>query len=295
MAKATDWWTDNWDLVRGCSPVGAACKFCWLKAMMARFDHLGDFDVVRTLPHKLGIPLRARKPRIYATTLMGDLFHKDVPPDFILSVFKVMAGAPKKHRFVLLTKRWKQAAGHFVIASKMGYRSDDRVLLMGSAWDQESVNEAVESLRAVEEVNGRWGLHLEPLLGRVDLQAIDALGYWKWSRSENYQQWFPNPSSRLSWVVAGGENGKGTRTIHPHWVDSLRRQCRAARVPLWFKGWGWTGRYCPGCQEFLFDPKPHLGEACGTCHHRVEYRNYHKATGYKLPDAEMQLETPWQS
>jgi protein gp37 len=269
--KDTDWWTDNWDLLRGCTPVGAGCKFCWLRDMMNRFDHLGNFDEVVIRPQNLGKPMRARKPRIYATCLMGDLFHEQVPPDFILSAVKVISGAPKQHFFVLLTKRWGSAAGHMLNLFKMGHRSR-RVILMGSAWDDISARAASDQLRKVEQVGLRWGLHLEPLLGAVS----------------------PESFAGADWIVVGGENNRThARPMDPRWVMPIMRGCDNRGVAFWFKGHGNTGRWCPSCNEFLIDPSPGRGPTCGTCMSPVEYRRYKKNTGHDLGGMTC-LERPWE-
>src|SRR3990172_8343808 len=121
MAK--DWWDYSWNLAVGCTKVSVECQHCWAEVMAKRLRAMGRKeyqDVVTDKGHwtnrvslvesRLGDPLKLRKPRVIAVNLMGDLFHEDVPWEFIARVFGVMYRAPK-HRFIILTKRPDRAVG----------------------------------------------------------------------------------------------------------------------------------------------------------------------------------------
>jgi protein gp37 len=97
------YWEKAWSLVEGCTPVSEACDHCWLKSMTERF-HGGTFSEVRMQPDRMQIPLRTRKPTVFA--IWSDLFHKEVSKYFIMRVFDVMNNSrPLGHTFVVLTKR----------------------------------------------------------------------------------------------------------------------------------------------------------------------------------------------
>ena len=228
MEKERDpgqWWDKSWSVVTGCTPAGAGCDHCWARSLVTRFPvaHNGaNFGNVRCWPERLDEPLRRRKPTVYAVSLLGDLFHRDMPRGFLVHVFNAMLdGKSLKHRFVLLTKRPALAADFI---ARPPYNLGNRILLLASCWDQPSTDAACAALSAVPGL--RWGMHLEPLLAAVDLEMP-----FGWPE-ENAN------ATRPVWVVVGGENGPGARPMDPQWAVSLRDQCRAAGVPFWFKGWG---------------------------------------------------------
>jgi protein gp37 len=98
-------WTDGtWNPLTGCTKVSAGCDNCYAKTMHERFNGKGSFDTVTLHPLRLDQPLRWRKPSMVFVNSMSDLFHKDVPDEYIARVFKAMARAPQ-HTFQLLTKR----------------------------------------------------------------------------------------------------------------------------------------------------------------------------------------------
>jgi protein gp37 len=214
-------------------------------------------------------PLRWKRPRRIFVCAHGDLFHEDVPDEWIDRVFAVMALAPH-HQFQVLTKRsarmreWMSRAGvagngrsypgHTILAAMDGLsraKWPDLLWPLPNVWlgvsveDQARADERVPDLLATPAAV-RW-LSCEPLLGPVDLE-----------------QWLICPNARdgllmdpstgqyeccagcdwtgliggLDWVVAGGESGAGARPMHPDWARSLRDQCTAAGVPFLFKQWG---------------------------------------------------------
>lgn len=224
------WWTEAWSPVTGCTPAGAGCDHCWARAMVRRFGSLhagrfGDwlpFDRVVCHPGALDKPLHWRKPRVVLVSMLGDLFHEQVPEVFIGEVALRMRMAAN-HTYCILTKRPQRAARH--IADVWPHRFSSRSYLMASVWDQASTDAACAAFSALP-AGVRWGLHVEPMLG-----PIVAVNVWAECRTGEHE---PSPS----WVVCGGENGPGARPMDPRWSLDLREQCRAAGVPFWWKGPG---------------------------------------------------------
>lgn len=274
-------WTDaTWNPVTGCSKVSAGCKHCYAEREWPRMTKLAqayagrDFTDVRTHADRLDQPIRWKKPRIIFVNSMSDLFHPDVPFEFIDRVFAVMALA-KQHVFQVLTKRPERMLEYFKSfndrsAEARGFNvcawadktfgiSDAQIADIGrtpkglpNVWlgvsveDQAAANDRIPLLLDTPAAV-RW-ISAEPLLGPVRLSGlfglitddedvrIDALnGSFITSR---YQE-EPTPlGARIDWVVVGGESGPKARPMHPDWARSLRDQCAAAGVPFLFKQWG---------------------------------------------------------
>lgn len=206
-------WTDaTWNPVTGCSKVSPGCQHCYAERLAHRLKAMGvptyrnAFEVTLH-PHVLERPLHWRRPRRVFVNSMSDLFHEEVPEDFIRSVFSVMARAPQ-HVFQILTKR---ADRLLEVASKLPWPSN--------VWQGVSVESAaytwrIDRLRRVP-ATVRF-LSIEPLLGPIPDLPLDG----------------------ISWVIVGGESGYGHRPADPDWVRILRDQCVAAHVPFFFKQWG---------------------------------------------------------
>src|SRR5579872_7070650 len=206
-------WTDaTWNPVTGCTKISPGCKHCYAERMSRRLKAMGQSNYANgfrlTLqPQMLHLPLTWRKPRRIFVNSMSDLFHEDVPVDYIQRVFDVMGNTPW-HQYQVLTKRSKRLA-------KL-----DRVLAWhSSVW----MGVSVENERHVHRIDDLRGtgaqvkfLSLEPLLGplgELDLTGID-------------------------WVIVGGESGPSARPMDPVWVHEIRDQCSAVGVAFFFKQWG---------------------------------------------------------
>jgi protein gp37 len=158
-------------------------------------------------PHMLELPLRWRKPQIIFVNSMSDLFHADVPDEYLRQVFDVMRRG-HWHLFQVLTKRADRLA-------ELGPSLDwPENVWMGVSVESVAYRARIDGLRSVR-ARTRF-LSLEPLLGSLpdlDLEGID-------------------------WVIAGGESGPGARPMDGDWVRDIRDQCRRADVPFFFKQWG---------------------------------------------------------
>jgi len=211
-------WTDaTWNPVRGCTKISPGCKHCYAETFAERFrgvpghPYEQGFDL-RLVPGKLGEPLRWSKPRMIFVNSMSDLFHEDVPDDYILSVANVMQTA-HWHTYQVLTKR----AGRLQELLRTTLR--EQALLPHIWWgvsveDREHGFPRIDLLRDAPAVV-RF-LSVEPLL--EDLRAINLSG--------------------IHWVIVGGESGHGARPMQRAWVESIREQCANAGVPFFFKQWG---------------------------------------------------------
>lgn len=277
-ATSTIEWTQaTWNPVRGCSKVSEGCRNCYAMNIAARFSgpglpyeglaerHGGKAqwtNRVVTVEDSLTLPLTWKAPRRIFVSSMSDLFHEDVPQEFIYRVSHIMLKTPQ-HTYQVLTKRPERMAGVWLtslhcewLRERLGnHLLTDAVIhhMLRHVWMGTSVeDQAAADIRIPDllKVLARVRfLSCEPLLGPVDLQSVcpqvgpddtssslDALEGFRFCRSQedNWGEDIP----RVHWVIAGGESGPGARPMHPDWARSLRDQCRAAGVPFFFKQWG---------------------------------------------------------
>jgi protein gp37 len=237
-----EWTEATWNPVTGCAKVSQGCKNCYAERDWARLSantqtvYYGRaFTDVRCHPERLDQPLRWTKPRLIFVNSMSDLFHQDVPDEFIAEVFVTMAKCPQ-HTFQILTKR--PGRMYELLSNALPYAGPKwplpNVWLGVSVEDQASADARIPLLlRAPAAV--RW-ISAEPLLALVDLRLM--------ARSYGFPQHIARDGRAigmpqgLHWVVAGGESGPKARPMHPDWLRSLRDQCQAAGVPFFFKQWG---------------------------------------------------------
>jgi protein gp37 len=263
-------WTDaTWNPVTGCTKVSPGCDHCYAATFAERWrgvpgHHFENGFDLTLRPDKLTLPMSWRAPRRIFVNSMSDLFHADVPEDYIASVFAVMAATPQ-HTYQVLTKRHarmrallrspdftRRVTDHLAILAR--HRDGGQPVMdpIALAWPLPNVWLGV----SVEDQ--RWAdirvpvlldtpaavrfLSCEPLLGRLDLG--------RWLGIEHYDSfgWGEEllaalagrvgPAGGLHWVIVGGESGHRARPMDPEWVRDLREQCQAARVPFLFKQWG---------------------------------------------------------
>ncbi|WP_028029916.1 phage Gp37/Gp68 family protein [Gemmobacter nectariphilus] len=273
-------WTDaTWNPITGCSIVDAGCTNCY--AMQLAGTRLRNHPSragltrvsggrpkwtgeVRFNEQWLDQPLRWTRPRMIFVCAHGDLFHEAVPDEWIDQVFAIMADCPQ-HTFQVLTKRPERMASYLTTrrAGKslqppiggglLGYHPfNSEILPPRNIWigtsisDQASADLRIPHLLATPAAV-RF-LSAEPLLGPVDLRAVDpgiACGAWcKGGCGVSGDNECGRESPSLDWVIVGGESGPGARPMHPDWARSLRDQCVAAGVPFFFKQWGeWESVY----------------------------------------------------
>lgn len=257
-------WTDPWSLVEGCTPVSPGCANCWLASMARRFQPVlvnpgsGQFNgVIKCREDRLDIPLRARKPRVYA--IWSDLFHESVPVDFLNSTFDTMNKA-KHHRFIIITKRPERAADY--LRSWPEWSPMPNVTILVTMEDQDRANERAPEAMSLASVGWKVGALCEPLMGPIDLGRIyshgesEGGGSWgSWDScisGKRLDVWSDSEvdSPKLAWLITGGESGPSARPAHPDWVRALRDQAQAAGTPFLFKQWG---EWAP-CRDDYPDP-----------------------------------------
>lgn len=264
-----------WNPVIGCTKIKSGCKFCWAERLhdrryLAWFAKLTDwttcpkqywlpFSEVQLLPQRLDgprTPLHWRKPRTIFVCSMSDIFHKDVPFEFIDDMAAVIRQCPQ-HTFQLFTKRWERALAHSEQAI-----SDfpPNVHLFFSVSTQPELDEAVPYLLPIPAA--KRGLSLEPLLGAVKLTGVrleknaslNCLTGWQ----ENY--WNRNViTSRSLWnnkldsVIVGCESGPNRRPCKLEWIRSIVKQCQDAGVCVYVKQMEIAGKVCTDMSRFPED------------------------------------------
>ena len=219
MAQSSIEWTEmTWNPVTGCSKVSAGCKFCYAEAFAKRLQAMGvekyrnGFDLTLQ-PESLEEPYRWKKSRIVFVNSMSDLFHEDVPINYIQRVFEVMNDTPQ-HIYQVLTKRG-ELLRNYDAAGKLNWTPN---IWMGVSIEDERVLHRVDDLRSTgAEVKF---LSCEPLIG--PLPNLDLTG--------------------MDWVIVGGESGRKPRPMNPKWVREIRDNCQDSGVAFFFKQWGGTNK-----------------------------------------------------
>jgi protein gp37 len=215
-----EWTEATWNPVTGCTKVSAGCKNCYAERLALRLQAMSNrrykngFHI--TLHEDVvDLPRSWRTPRTIFVNSMSDLFHQDIPLDFIQRVFATMRDCPQ-HTFQILTKRSDRV---LAVASKIEW---PRNVWMGVSVEDSRVLSRIDDLRRVP-ANIRF-LSCEPLIGsltRIDLRNIH-------------------------WVIVGGESGPFARPMKIEWVREIFRACRKADVPFFFKQWGGVRKHITG-------------------------------------------------
>ena len=215
-----EWTEDTWNPVTGCDIVSPGCKFCYAERMSKRLQAMGipkyrNGFKLTIHPELVDEPRKWRSPRLVFVNSMSDLFHPDVPLDFVKNVFKVMAETPQ-HTYQVLTKRAERL---LEISLELSWTEN---IWMGVSVETSAYKNRIDCLRQVP-ANVRF-LSLEPLikpLGKLDLTGIH-------------------------WVIVGGESGPGARPMKEEWVQDIHRQCDEQRVLFFFKQWGGVNKKSKG-------------------------------------------------
>ena len=274
--SAIEWTDTTWNPVVGCAKVSPGCKNCYAETMAARHvlmsralkresPYLPVVDAERrrwngravTLPARLAEPLSWKKPRRVFVNSMSDLFHDDVPFEFIAAVFGVMAATPR-HTYQVLTKRparmlewfaWLNQHGHERRPPPTGdFRPFDdgararhvwvdlaeHTIATTASWPLSNVwlgvsteNQATADERIPLLLQAPAAVRFisaEPLLEPIDLRRVGPM------REGN--------SNGVDWIIIGGESGPGARRCELGWISSLIQQCEAAHVACFVKQLG---------------------------------------------------------
>ena len=227
----------TWSPTTGCGPGLPCYERCWARAYHVRYRG-GDFSV-KLHPSKLDEPLRLRKPSTIGVCLMGDLFHEDVPLDFLTKIAVTMERAvnARGHRFLVLTKRPDRMADWL---QGVGERPPEGIWWGVSVEDQATADARIPILLDTPAAH-RW-VSLEPQVGAVDLTG--------WLRTFYSGDWGAPPGTirsgarekKLDLVIQGCESGPRRRPFSAQWARDVRDQCKEARVPFALKQMAIGGR-----------------------------------------------------
>jgi len=229
-----EWTGSTWNPVTGCDKVSTGCEHCYAERQARRLQAMGVHKYrngfkVTIHPHVLEEPLKWSKPRITFVNSMSDLFHDDIPFDYVEQIFDVMRRA-HQHVFQILTKRSKKLVRAY---KRLNWPEN---VWMGVTVESRPYLYRINDLRKID-ARIKF-LSLEPLLG--PLVDIDLTG--------------------IDWVVVGGESGPGARIMKEEWIWDIKQQCDQQNVPFFFKQWGGinkkqTGRLLRGK---IYDEMPPL-------------------------------------
>jgi len=218
--SSIEWTESTWNPVTGCTKISPGCKYCYAERMAERLQAMGQANYrngfeLTLHPQMLDLPLRWKKPQTIFVNSMSDLFHEDVPVEYIHRVFDVMRRA-SWHRFQVLTKRAERLAE---LDPTLRWAAN---IWMGVSVESDKYRSRIDGLRSTS-AKLRF-LSLEPLLG--PLHGLDLRG--------------------IHWVIVGGESGPRARPMDPEWAKNVRDQCRRAKVPFFFKQWGGKNKKATG-------------------------------------------------
>lgn len=221
MAQSSIEWTEmTWNPTTGCDKISAGCKFCYAEIMSKRLQAMGvekykDNFEVRIHEEALKIPYTWKNSKVVFVNSMSDLFHKDIPLDFIKKVFKVMNNNPQ-HVFQVLTKRAERL---LELHTELKWTHN---IWMGVSVENEKVKGRINYLR---QTNAKVKfLSLEPLIGPLPNLNLD----------------------RIDWVIVGGESGHKPRKMDADWVIDIQEQCEKNEVAFFFKQWGGKNKKASG-------------------------------------------------
>lgn len=213
-----EWTEQTWNPVTGCTKISPGCKYCYAEVMAKRLQAMGapgyenGFRQITLMHERLGQPIARKKPTVYFVNSMSDLFHEEVPFEFIDKVFNTIRLTPQ-HAYQILTKR----------AERMNEYFQTR-FVPDNAWLGVSVEDRKYGLARIpylQAINAKTRfLSIEPLLedlGRFSLRGI-------------------------RWVIVGGESGSKARPMEESWVLKIRDRCERSDIDFFFKQWGSWGR-----------------------------------------------------
>jgi protein gp37 len=211
-----EWTESTWNPLTGCTKISLGCKHCYAERMAKRLQAMGQPNYrngfkLTLHDHALETPLQWKQPQMIFVNSMSDLFHDEVPLEFIQKVFDTMTKA-SWHTFQVLTKR---SARLLALDKELIWPMN---VWMGVSVENMDYTFRIDHLRQSNAITKF--LSLEPLLGPLTNLNLNG----------------------IHWVIVGGESGPGSRPIHLSWVVDIRDQCQEANVPFFFKQWGGTNK-----------------------------------------------------
>lgn len=228
-------WTEvTWNPVTGCSKVSPGCQNCYAEKMAIRLKAMNSKNYINGFQvtchdHLVGLPLKWKKSRTVFVNSMSDIFHEEVPTDFILKIFKTM-NLTNQHIFQLLTKRTER-----LLELNKSIKWSENIW-MGATVESANYTSRIENLvRSDAKIKF---LSIEPLLedlGKLNLSGID-------------------------WVIVGGESGPNSRPMEEAWVLNIKEQCNENRIPFFFKQWGGRNKKKAGrlLKGITWDEQPRI-------------------------------------
>lgn len=210
--SSIEWTESTWNPISGCTKVSPGCRFCFAERMAKRLKAMSSANYENGFKltlheHVLELPLTWQKPQTIFVNSMSDLFHKNVPFEFIQRMFDVMNKA-YWHKFQILTKRSERL---FELDPMLRWTNN---IWMGVSVENENYNYRIEHLRYTH-AKVKF-LSIEPLIGPIEKLDL----------------------TNINWVIVGGESGPGARPMQEEWVITIRDECKKAKVPFFFKQWG---------------------------------------------------------
>lgn len=207
-----EWTERTWNPVTGCTKQSEGCAHCYAEVMSRRLCAMGNpkyANGFKSTTHleALKEPFNWKKPSTIFVCSMSDLFHKDVPFEFIDKVFSVIKDTPQ-HNYQILTKRAERMAEYFTT------RKIPHNAWVGVTVENEETKSRIDYIRHLDATVKF--LSCEPLLG--DLEELNLDG--------------------INWIIVGGESGSQARPMKEEWVLNIKRQADANNIPFFFKQWG---------------------------------------------------------
>jgi protein gp37 len=209
-----EWTQLTWNPTTGCTKISDGCVFCYAHPLSLRLKAMGlekyrnGFQLTLH-PQELNKPFTWKKPKIVFVNSMSDLFHHEVPIDFVKKVFRVMNETPQ-HNYQLLTKRSERV---LQIANQLNWTQN---IWLGVSVENEKVTSRIKNL--IDCPAKTKFLSCEPLIGQI--KTLDKY------------------IDKLDWIIVGGESGAGARPIQKIWIDDIKNLCNKRNVPFFFKQWG---------------------------------------------------------
>ncbi len=216
MAHKIEWTEQTWNPSAGCTKISTGCQNCYAETLAIRLQAMGvegyengfRFNIV---PSRLNEPIKKKKPTVYFVNSMSDIFHKDMPLDYLNKIIDVIEQTPQ-HTYQVLTKRANRMQEYF------SHRQVPKNIWLGVTVDNKK--EGLPRIDFLRNINATvLFLSVEPLLedlGEINLSNID-------------------------WVIVGGESGNKARPMEKEWVINIKQQCEQKDVAFFFKQWGTWG------------------------------------------------------
>ena len=211
-----EWTEETWNPSTGCTKISAGCQNCYAETMAVRLKAMGTPGYINgfkfsLMPDRLNQPLKKKKPTKYFVNSMSDLFHEEMPLEYLNDIIKIIKQTPQ-HIYQILTKREDSMYTYFKNRS-----------LPNNVWLGVTVDNKTSGLPRIDKLRNLNAsikfLSIEPLLenlGKIDLTGID-------------------------WVIVGGESGSKARPMKEEWVLNIKNQCKEQNVAFFFKQWGTWG------------------------------------------------------